>query len=153
MTIGYLLKTNNKLLKNIQNIKKIYIPIFIILYFIFTNIVGAHGINDCSSKSVTIWYFSIIIGNIILLIFSLNIPKSKLLLFIGKNSLLYYGLHTTVIRIINKIVALLNLSKFILSNIFIQYTFTIFLSLFLIILLIFPIKFINKHIKFILGKF
>lgn len=152
MTIGYILRKNNEIITKIQNIKIYNLIILLIGFFAITNIAGIHGIDNCSTNSVVIWYFLTIIGNIVLLGVSMKI-SNKLLLFVGKNSLLYFCLQGTCFRILNNIIEKLGFIQFIMSSIFIQYIISFILTSLIVLILILPIKFINKHMKFVLGKF
>lgn len=55
MTIGYWLKEDKKVIKLINKIPVFCIPIFIIIYFIFTNIIGKYGLTDYATKNILLY--------------------------------------------------------------------------------------------------
>lgn len=142
ITIDHLLyKTLNTLTLN-------YLEIFIlfVLNIILTFLNGPVDLFDLKFNNIFIYVANSILGSLTLLFLCKKIIPLKLIIYIGKNSLIIMGTHIMLINILNKYIKL--------PNIVYSHELTYALSLCLIVLFIeIPVIFIfNKYLGFTLGK-
>ena len=95
------------------------------------------------------FYMAAISGILVVLIISRKINKSRILEFIGQNTIIYLGIHQYVIfSVLNKIKNILTLN----INNTILIIIAIFYVIFTIVVLYPIIKILNKNFPFIVGK-
>lgn len=150
MLMGYWYKNYNLLIDKYLDNSKIIILLGIIYiidvyvnYIVFGNIVSISSYNS----NILVWYFTSILGLLILISFSKKIKTNKIIKFIGCNTILIFCLHGKVLSVLE------NISR----NIFIKLELYNFINLLItviitLIILVIPIKIILKYFPFLIGK-
>lgn len=153
-SLGYSLKSS-KLLRNIK-LNKVSIGIITMILFITYYInyldLGKTNVELYESKigNVVLYFLSAFSGIIIFVVISKKFEKSKILNFLGKNTLIYYSLQGVLITILMQG---LKLIPYLYKN-----TFTtdllrgIIMSIMTLFILIPISKLINKYLPFVIGK-
>lgn len=156
MVVGYLYaQYEEKIVAYLRIKKAITIGAVFALYIGLLYIINTQTkieLNEYDSN-IFIWMIVMFIALFLFIIITYNIRSFKGVIFIGKNSLLYYCLHFTLIRIFNKAYMILGVNKVIGTQIWKRCIFSFGEVVIIVILLIIPIWFINKYLGFLLGKF
>lgn len=128
---------------NKEDIKYITIIILLIVGYIVGLKNGKVSFGGNKYKSLIVTLTSSLSTCMALILLCIKINKSKILSYIGKNTLIYLGLHKQLIIILNIINPMIN------EN----YNYAILSGIFVFII-IYPISYIiNKYIPFIIGNF
>lgn len=148
--IGYIIK--GKL--DLNNISSKTLPIFLALSIATGMLNDKVEVYDNYYGNYFLFFISAISGIIIAVILAKLIKSSKILNFIGMNTLVLLGLHLKIIYIpleflSNKILILLSLDR---TDFLISLIMGLLFVCITIIILIPFVNFINKHIPFIVGK-
>ena len=152
MIVGYLYKKyliNEKIKKFIPVLIAGFSLIYIIEIYIFRDY---EGIGIWKYPELFIWLIVMMTGLFMIVYISqikiLN--KSHALLYIGKNTLLYYALHQNLCRIIDHIVNRWNFIYAVSQTITGKWLYTIFFAVFIIMILIIPIEIIKRKMRFLI---
>ena len=109
---------------------------------IFDIHMGIYGVNVA-------WYAVLaILGVIILIQYESFLPKSKIISFIGSNSLLYYGLQYSVIVSLKILFNRFGLDTILGKNIFMRSCATVYYFIICVIVLYMTIYMLNKLMKY-----
>lgn len=102
-TLGFLFRNKFLSIPSIKTQNKVFILIICFLVVcIILQINGLVAVVNNSYGNLMYYLYCAICGTVLLLITGFFLPKSKLLLFIGKNSLIIFGLHTIFIVFYSK---------------------------------------------------
>ena len=149
--IEYLFRQNENKIKNI--FKKIYIPVYLILNISigFINYFISEKQVDMYTNSYGIYIFyviSAIMGILFIITISKNYDIFKFVLYIGKNSLIYYCIHNVVI---DCILIFIKKIEFIKID-----TKSFSINLIILVMVLFIIHFlayiISEYFPFLVGK-
>ena len=141
------------IIKRINFINKIDSHILLIIFLCINLFMGLSNskVNMYWGKygNYLMFYMAAISGILVVLIISRKINKSRILEFIGQNTIIYLGIHQYVIfSVLNKIKNILSLN----INNTILIIIAIFYVIFTIVVLYPIIKILNKNFPFIVGK-
>ena len=81
-----------------------------------------------------------------------KIPNLRLLSFVGKNSLLYYGFHGKIMRLYIVLSTKLVVKLQIDMNLWMQYVVCLLILILTVITLIIPCIIVNRYFPFMIGK-
>lgn len=149
MFLGYLFK-DRKVSELFDNKKAIIFPVMYILLktFVYLQRIEIEGFLAIIYSII----FSIF-GVISLIVISKRIKQNKLILFVGQNTLLYFGLHPKALKplqyILNRFIP--NIYKSILCSQFLSTILSFVFGLCICIVLIIPIILIKKYLPFFAG--
>lgn len=124
--------------------------IYLIVIFIDYKIFNSYGISfNTYGNSIIMFYLVILSSLSMIILFVKNLCDSKILQFIGINTLLYYGLHGKILSLLTVIFSKIGIIRDSDVNHFI----VALLGLAIACIILWPISYmVNKWLPFLLGK-
>lgn len=80
---------------------------------------------------------------------SKRLNNSKVLSYIGRNTLLYYALHQNICRVISHLINGWDCGYVFSQTLVGQWIFTIIFAIFILLILVIPIEFIKRKMKYL----
>lgn len=95
-----------------------------------------------------------ILGTLFIAVVSINVNSNKLSLFVGRNTLTYYGTHGKALALIEAIFRKITPSLYnsVIHNSLLSIIYSVLLGIVLCMVLIVPTIFINKYLPFFAGR-
>lgn len=153
MVMGYEYKNlDEKLAKKIDEKKNIIIVMCIYILLVVANYIGKCTISDVFIHAVPMTIILAICGVMLCIEVSKLIPNNKLISYIGKNTLIYYGLHGKLESIIEAILRKVGIYENICANAMMGILIGVAIVVFVSIVLLIPTWIINKYLLFVIGK-
>lgn len=153
LALGYIYREKyEKITEYFVSVKSFLISVFVYLTLGFFNfkIFKSYGLSFYTYGNSIIMFYLIIISSIIMItLFVKILPQSKALKYIGKNTLLYYGLHGKILSLLTACFIKLKIIKYsILNNLLVA-----LLGLIIACIILWPITYvINRYMPFLIGK-
>lgn len=153
MTLGYLFREYYEVLWDKKNnvLNRIVLTV---IYLLVAYIPMIWDVNSMVLSSIFYYYISSLLGIIVIISWCKVAKSNSYILFIGRNTLIIFGIHNYVFRIIEKILA----SKFtafygmILDNVVFSTVFALFFAIVVSIILIIPTYIIEKYFPWTIGR-
>lgn len=151
MILGYLFRTKFEELFDRYNtwlFKLVVLGLFLGTVFISNYVIH----NDFANLPIT--YLSQLSGVTFIVALCKILPSTRIILYLGQNTLLCFALHGKIYSVLETIIDKLvpNLYYSILSNVVTSSLFSILLTIVLSIILIIPIWIINRWFPFTIGR-
>lgn len=119
------------------------IVLFLVIGFISHTVNGRISMTaNKFGKSILLFYITALAFSAVITLILIHIPKISFITYIGRNTLLYVGIHIPIIRLLEHA----------FSDIFSQYKFSIPLAFALYVGLIPIVRFFQKFLPFVCGK-
>ena len=150
MILGYYFKVYGEHIFDKYNNKLTCAFLWVIYLFIIYVFVGDYS----NWINILLEYFASVLGILSIISLCKLIKSNRYFLFVGSNTLTYFGLHGKVYAVLEKMMAVFagGLYQAILANSLASNVFSVMLTVLLSLILIIPAIIINRWFPWVLGR-